>query len=74
MAINQVLHLQVEMSNLYMARHNLTPEAFLELDKKYDVLGFIEDGYEMFHLTGSEGVLDEIREYVESLDNAIPQS
>jgi hypothetical protein len=46
----------------------------LELDKKYDVLGFLEDGYEMFHLTGSEGVLDEIREYVESLANAISQS
>ena len=64
MALNQVVYMQVEMANLYMARHNLTPDKFLELDKKYDVLGFIEDGYEAFHLTGSEGILSEINEYI----------
>lgn len=74
MAINQVVYLQVEMANLYMSRHNLTPEEFLALDKKYDVLGFIGDGYEAFHLTGSEGVLDEIHEYIDSLSSAKPLS
>jgi hypothetical protein len=65
MALNQVVYLQVEMANLFMERHNLTPDEFLALDKKYDVLGFIGEGYEAFHLTGSEGVLSEINEYVQ---------
>ncbi len=70
MALNQVVYLQVEMANLFMERHNLTPDEFLALDKKYDVLGFIGEGYEAFHLTGSEGVLSEINDYVQTLRRA----
>ncbi len=70
MALNQVVYLQVEMANLFMERHNLTPDEFLALDKKYDVLGFIGEGYESFHLTGSEGVLNEINDYVQTLSRA----
>ncbi|MDR0648586.1 MAG: hypothetical protein LBF92_04570 [Synergistaceae bacterium] len=28
------------------------------------MLRFIEDGYEPFHLTGTEGVIDEVEDYV----------
>jgi hypothetical protein len=28
------------------------------------VLGFLRDGYEPFHLTGTEGVLREVEEYI----------
>ena len=43
-----------------MRRHNLTPQQFVERDKQYHILHFLEVGYEPFHLTGDEGVLDEI--------------
>jgi hypothetical protein len=52
MPLNQVLFLQAEITHLYMKKHKLTPRQFLELDKKYDILGFLETGYEPFHLTG----------------------
>jgi len=37
---------------------------FLKLDKKVDILGFIREGYGVFHLMGDEGILNEIEDYV----------
>ena len=64
MGLNQVLYLQTNISHLYMKQHNLTPSEFLEIDRKYGILKFLETGYELFHLTGPEGVLDEVEEYI----------
>jgi len=50
-----------------MKRHNLKPAEFIELDKKYGILKFLETGYEPFHLTGSEGVLNELEDYLKSV-------
>ena len=62
--INNELYLQVEIAHLYMRRHNLTPEQFLEHDREYHILHFLDIGYEPYHLTGSEGVLAEIEEII----------
>jgi hypothetical protein len=62
--LNQVLFLQAEITHLYIKKHKLTPQQFLELDKKCDILGFLETGYEPFHLTGAQGVLDELESYI----------
>ena len=64
MAVNQILFLQIEIANEYMKRYNMSPDEFNELDDKYAILEFIEDGYEPFHLTGNEGILEEIHEYI----------
>ena len=64
MGLNQVLYLQTEIAHLYIKRHNLSPAEFLALDKKYEILKFLETGYEPFHLTGPEGVLDELENYI----------
>jgi len=47
-----------------MERHRLSPEEFLNLDAKKDIIGFLRLGYEPFHLTGDEGVLEELDAYV----------
>jgi hypothetical protein len=59
-----VAHLQTEIAHAYMRKSNLSPSDFVDLDRKYDILRFIEDGYEPFHLTGTEGVIDEVEDYV----------
>ncbi len=59
-----VLFLQVSMANLYRSTHGLTVEAFNALDRKYDILRYIEIAYEPFHLTGAQGVLEEIEKYI----------
>jgi len=62
--MNQILYMQAGIANLYMKKRNLSPDEFLKLDKKIDILGFIREGYDVFHLMGDQGILDEIEEYV----------
>jgi hypothetical protein len=64
--LNQTLYLQTMISRLYRERHNISLKEFIELDKKCGILKYLEIGYEPFHLTGTEGVLDEIEDYVNS--------
>ena len=59
-----VAYLQAHYTRLFMERHGLNVDAFLELNQKKDILGFLELGYEAFHLTGTEGVLEEMDAYV----------
>jgi len=66
--IDQVAYLQAEISHAYMRRHHLTPDDFIALDKKYNILSYIALGYEPFHLTGTQGVIEEIDEYISAMD------
>jgi len=61
---NEVAYYQVGIARKYMRRHNMTPLQFVEWDKLYKILHLLEVGYEPFHLTGDEGVLDELDEIV----------
>ena len=70
--IDPVLFLQVRFSRMLMENHNLSPQDFLELNKRKDIIGFLRDGYESFHLTGDEGVLEELNSFV--LDTATTQT
>ena len=71
MALDPVIYMQVEMANLYMEIYNISPDEFLELDNKYNILAYIEEGYEPFHLTGNEGILDEIQDYIVAQEECI---
>ena len=62
--INPVAFLQISISRLFMERHNLSPIEFLALNEKKDILGFLRLGYEPFHLTGDEGILEELNAYI----------
>ena len=62
--IDPIVFLQVNFSRLFMERHNMSPEEFLALDTQKDIIGFLRLGYEPFHLTGDEGVLEELDAYV----------
>jgi hypothetical protein len=71
MNINNTLYLQAEIANEYMRQHNLTPQEFVELDKKHDILRFLEIGYEPFHLTGTQGVIEEVEDYIQQREAAM---
>jgi hypothetical protein len=62
--LNQVAHLQTEVAHAYMRERNIKPTDFINLDREYGILRFIENGYEPFHLTGTQGILDEIDDFV----------
>jgi len=69
---NDVAYYQVGIARKYMRRHNLTNLQFVEMDKQYHILHFLEIGYESFHLTGDEGVLDNLDEIVSEQQSATP--
>jgi len=62
--LNQLAHLQTEVAHAYTRQRNFKPADFVELDRKYGILLFIENGYEAFHLTGTQGVIDGIDNYI----------
>ena len=62
--VNPVAFLQIHISRLFMERHGLSPDKFLVLNAQKDILGFLRLGYEPFHLTGDEGILEELDTYV----------
>ena len=61
---NDVAFYQIGIARKYMRRHDLNPMQFIERDKKYHILRLLEIGYEPFHLTGDDGVLDELDEII----------
>jgi len=62
--INPIAYLQIHIARLFMVRHDLSIETFLAMNAEKDILGFLKLGYEPFHLTGDDGILDELDEYV----------
>ena len=74
MSMNKVIYMHVEMAHLYMKQHNITVHDFLSMDEKYGIIDFIGEGYEPFHLMGSQGILNEIQEYIEGQENHIEKS
>jgi hypothetical protein len=61
---DHVLYMQIRVANLYRKAHNLSISDFLQLDRKTDLLPFVADAYEPFHLTGDPGILEEVYDYV----------
>jgi len=61
---DHVLYMQIRVANLYRKAHEMTIEDFLKLDRKTDLLPFVADAYEPFHLTGDLGILEEVDDYV----------
>ena len=62
--IDPIVFLQAHFTRAFIARHGLTMQEFLALDKDKDIIGFLRLGYEPFHLTGDEGVLEAMDRYV----------
>jgi hypothetical protein len=64
---DHVLYMQIRIANLYRKAHNMTIDDFLKLDMDTDLLPFIADAYEQFHLTGDPGIIEEIDDYVRGI-------
>jgi len=61
--IDPVAVMKTLIARLYRKRHNISISEFLDLDRKINIFGYIECCYEPFHLTGEEGILNELEEY-----------
>jgi hypothetical protein len=67
---DHVLYMQIRVANLYRKAHKMTIDDFLKLDGETDLLSFVADAYEPFHLTGDPGILEEVDDYVRGAPEA----
>ena len=63
--INPIIFLQVRYIRMIMQHYNITTKEFLELNKQKNIIGFLRDNYESFHLTGEDGVMEELCSFVQ---------
>jgi hypothetical protein len=56
--------MQIRVANLYRKTHKMSIYNFLKLDRQTDLLPFVADKYELFHLTGDHDILEEVDDYV----------
>jgi len=61
---DHVLYMQIRVANLYRKAHDMSISEFLDLDRKTGFLPFVADAYELFHLTGDAGIIEEVDDYV----------
>jgi hypothetical protein len=64
MGLDQETYLQVIIANMYIRKHKISAHDFVRIDDECEVLDFLREGYEPFHLTGPLGVLREVEEYI----------
>lgn len=62
----QILYMQTRMIRNASEKWNRPIEMISELFEKYDVLQYIEDCFELFHVEGDEAILEDVTEYLEN--------
>ena len=67
----QILYMQVRLFRMFAELFNKTLRQTAELFERYNVLAFIKDGFEIFHVEGDEAVFQETKEFLESKGAAL---
>ena len=57
-------YLMISVADYLMSRWNIGLTDFLHMDTSYGILDYLILGYEPFHLTGNEGIAEEIEEFI----------
>ena len=61
----EVLNMQLVLVPILSRSWNMSFAELAEIFKKYDVLDYIDVCYENYNSTGNQGIIDDIREYIE---------
>ncbi len=61
----EVLNMQLVLIPIMAEAWNLSYTDLSDVLKKYDVLSYIDVCYECFNSTGNQGILNDLREYIE---------
>ena len=63
--------LMVKMFFYLTKRWSISTEQFLELDEQYGIMRLLRIGYEAYHLTGEEGIAEDVEEYIREQGGSI---
>ncbi|SKB01291.1 Protein of unknown function [Caloramator quimbayensis] len=61
---DRVISIQTQVIEAYRRKHSLSAEEIAEVISKYNLSKFIQDNYELLHLTGVDGIVEEIEVYI----------
>ena len=59
--IDEVLFAQVRLFRMFCERFGLEPSSGNSLWNEFDIWGFVEDCYDLLHLSGDENALGDIQ-------------
>jgi hypothetical protein len=63
-AIDHRTFFQVSIVHQLLERWKIEPKEFLRLDEQYNILSFLSTGYDIFHLNGDMGTIEEVEAFV----------
>lgn len=61
----EVLNMQLVLIPILAEAWNKTYSELSDLLKKYDILSYIDVCYENYNSTGNQGIIDDLKDYVE---------
>lgn len=60
-----VLNMQITLVPILAQKWNMSFSKLSNILKQFDILNYIDICYEEFNSTGNQGILDELKEYIE---------
>jgi hypothetical protein len=61
----EVLNMQLVLIPILSDKWKLSYSELSNLFSKYDVLGYIDVCYEKYNSTGNQGIIDDLKDYIE---------
>ncbi len=62
---DRIISLQVQAIEAYKEKHKLSEEDLYKIITEYKLSKFVQDNYELLHLTGTAGIVEEIEAYIQ---------
>ena len=59
-----IIALEIEVANALMRKWKKTPKEFVNIDKKVNILEYVDKHYEILHLMGIEGIIEDVEDYI----------
>ncbi len=69
-----VLHMQLMLIPILAEAWNLSYSELSVLFRKYDVLAYIDVCYEQYNSTGNQGIIDDLRDYIEMQGGTVEET
>lgn len=61
---DKVINLQTQAIEAYRRKYRISAEEVAEIVEKYKLSKFIHDNYELLHLAGVDGIVEEVEAYI----------
>ena len=68
---DNVLNMQITIANSMKQEQNIDFSKVSDLLDKYDLLSYIDTGYEEYNSMGIKGILKDLKSYIDAIEEAV---